>query len=84
MATSSIKIFRTGNILVDLLDILNVYMVIKVSCNYFQDALQAQIVIKELSEITENKSTHGDDADNEELLDPQSKEYIENKTVEVI
>lgn len=46
--------------------------------------MQAQIVIKELSEITENKSTHGGDADNEELLESQSKECIENKAVEVI
>lgn len=50
----------------------------------FQDALQAQIVIKELSEITENKSTNGGDGDSEEILEAQSKEYVENKPVEVI
>lgn len=49
--------------------------------------MQAQIVIKELSEITENKSTNGcDELENEENIPDtqQSKEYVENKTVEVI
>lgn len=47
--------------------------------------MQAQIVIKELSEITENKSVNGvDDVDTEELIDTESKECIENKSVEVI
>ncbi|XP_060879941.1 protein lap4-like isoform X4 [Metopolophium dirhodum] len=48
-----------------------------------QDALQAQIVIKELSEISENKSTNGGDADSDEMPDTQSKECIENKALEV-
>jgi len=47
--------------------------------------LQAQIVIKELSEITENKSTNGGDAESEEIpTGTHSKEYIDNKTLEVI
>lgn len=48
--------------------------------------MQAQIVIKELSEITENKSTNSGDSDNKKTFsdDAQSKDYIENKTVEVI
>lgn len=51
--------------------------------------MQAQIVIKELSEITENKSTNDggdDDVDNEENIShmQQSKECLENKTIEVI
>lgn len=49
--------------------------------------MQAQIVIKELSEITENKCTNGcDEQENEENIPDtqQSKEYVENKTVEVI
>ncbi|XP_025417497.1 protein lap4 isoform X4 [Sipha flava] len=49
-----------------------------------QDALQAQIVIKELSEISESKSTNGGDADSEEMPDTQSKEYTENKTLECL
>lgn len=41
-------------------------------------------MIKELSEINESKSTNGGDADSEEILrDTQSKEHIENKTLEV-
>lgn len=51
----------------------------------YQDTLQAQIVIKELSEISENKLTIGGDGDNEEISDTLSKDtIIENKTVEVI
>ncbi|XP_060879943.1 protein lap4-like isoform X6 [Metopolophium dirhodum] len=49
-----------------------------------QDALQAQIVIKELSEISENKSTNGGDADSDEMPDTQSKECIENKALEYL
>ncbi|XP_008184346.1 protein scribble homolog isoform X5 [Acyrthosiphon pisum] len=49
-----------------------------------QDALQAQIVIKELSEISENKSTNGGDADSDEMPDTQSKECIENKALECL
>ncbi|XP_027837048.1 protein lap4 isoform X4 [Aphis gossypii] len=48
-----------------------------------QDALQAQIVIKELSEISESKSTNGGDADSDEIPDIQSKEFTDNKTPEV-
>lgn len=52
--------------------------------------MQAQIVIRELSEIAENKSTNGggddDDVDIEVNTSDaqQSKESLENKTVEVI
>ncbi|KAL4149191.1 hypothetical protein QTP88_003189 [Uroleucon formosanum] len=49
-----------------------------------QDALQAQIVIKELSEISESKSTNGGDADSDEMPDTQSKECIENKALECL
>ncbi|XP_015379845.1 PREDICTED: protein scribble homolog isoform X4 [Diuraphis noxia] len=47
-----------------------------------QDALQAQIVIKELSEINESRSTNGGDSD--EIPDTQSKECIENKALECL
>lgn len=47
--------------------------------------MQAQIVIKELSEITENKSTNGGDGDSEELpTDTHSNEHVDNRTLEVI
>ncbi|XP_060836590.1 protein scribble homolog isoform X4 [Rhopalosiphum padi] len=49
-----------------------------------QDALQAQIVIKELSEISESKSTNGGDADSDEILDIQSKECTDNRTLECL
>uniref|UniRef100_A0A2H8TSX7 Protein scribble n=2 Tax=Melanaphis sacchari TaxID=742174 RepID=A0A2H8TSX7_9HEMI len=48
-----------------------------------QDALQAQLVIRELSEISESKSTNDGDADSDEIPDIQSKECTENKTLEV-
>jgi hypothetical protein len=37
-----------------------------------------------LSEISESKSTNGGDADSDEILDIQSKECTDNKTLEVI
>ncbi|XP_050533577.1 protein lap4-like isoform X2 [Daktulosphaira vitifoliae] len=47
-----------------------------------QDALQAQIVIKELSEITESKSTNGDIES--EKFSTINNEYIENKPLECL
>ncbi|XP_050430488.1 protein scribble homolog isoform X6 [Adelges cooleyi] len=47
-----------------------------------QDTLQAQIVIRELSEITENKSTNGD-PDCENTM-PLNNEVLENKPLECL
>lgn len=41
-------------------------------------------MIKELSEISENKSTNGGDGESDGIPDTQSKESIENKALEVI
>lgn len=76
MATSQVEVLRTGNKMSldhEILDIFSHNCILK-------DALQAQIVIKELSEISENKSTNGGEGDGREI----KEEYIENKTVEVI